>query len=115
MNLKYIKIFVFYFLPFLLVILITYSFLFTYNFNPTGLFLIGENFTKSPFLNSKEAIILKNEVGYDGQQFLTLAFDPFLSITFSIDSYKILCPLPYTQPEKSSLQRLQAEGSGVKT
>ena len=78
MNLKYIKIFVFYFFPFLLVILITFSFLFTYNFNPTGLFLIGENFPKSPFLNSKEAIILKNEIGYDGQQFLTLAFDPFI-------------------------------------
>ena len=78
MNLKFIKIFVFYFLPFLLVIIITFSFLFTYNYNPTGLFLIGENFPQSPFLNSKEAIILKNEFGYDGQQFLTLAFDPLL-------------------------------------
>ena len=34
---------------------------------------------KSPFLNENKILIVKNEVGYDGQQFLSLAFDTLMN------------------------------------
>lgn len=44
----------------------------------TGFFRIGAEFPKSPFLNLETARIVPGEVGHDGQQFLSIAFDPAL-------------------------------------
>ncbi|MGK7910442.1 MAG: AZOBR_p60025 family cell surface glycopolymer formation protein [Synechococcus sp.] len=46
--------------------------------NITGFFRIGSEFPHSPFLDLENAKIFVGEVGHDGQQFLTVAFDPFL-------------------------------------
>ena len=45
----------------------------------SGFFLIGETFPKSPYLNTEEVILAKKEGGYDGQMFLSLAFDPLMN------------------------------------
>lgn len=44
----------------------------------TGFFRIGAEFPKSPFLDLETAWIVPGEVGHDGQQFLSIAFDPAL-------------------------------------
>ena len=62
--------------PIIIVASITFGFWFKFEKNITGFFLIGETFKKSPFLDENKILIVKNEVGYDGQQFLSLAFDP---------------------------------------
>ena len=64
--------------PIIVVASITFGFWFKFEKNITGFFLIGETFKKSPFLDENEILIVKNEVGYDGQQFLSLAFDPLM-------------------------------------
>lgn len=46
--------------------------------NVTGFFRIGEAFPLSPFLPRSEAFVHPGEAGYDGQFFLTLAYDPLL-------------------------------------
>ena len=47
--------------------------------NITGFFRIGSVFSYlSPYLNPDQALIFKGEIGYDGQQFLSLALDPGL-------------------------------------
>lgn len=46
--------------------------------NVTGFFRIGDTLPPSPFLPRGEAFIHPGEAGYDGQFFLTLAYDPLL-------------------------------------
>ncbi len=46
--------------------------------NITGFFRIGSILPLSPFLDPETTKIYQGEIGYDGQQFLSLAFDPFL-------------------------------------
>lgn len=46
--------------------------------NVTGFFRIGDAFPLSPFLPRSEAFVHPGEAGYDGQFFLTLAYDPLL-------------------------------------
>jgi hypothetical protein len=54
-------------------------YLFKFKGNITGFFRIGSVLPFSPYLNPETALIYQGELGYDGQQFLTLAFDPFLT------------------------------------
>lgn len=44
----------------------------------TGFFRIGDALPLSPFLPRSEAFVHSGETGYDGQFFLTLAYDPLL-------------------------------------
>ncbi len=44
----------------------------------TGFFRIGDVLPFSPYLDVDKALIAKGELGYDGQQFLSIAFDPLL-------------------------------------
>lgn len=46
--------------------------------NVTGFFRIGGQLPLSPFLAASEALVQPGEPGYDGQFFLTLAYDPLL-------------------------------------
>ncbi len=46
--------------------------------NVTGFFRIGDALPLSPFLPRSEAFVHPGEPGYDGQFFLTLAYDPLL-------------------------------------
>ncbi|NJL02872.1 MAG: DUF2029 domain-containing protein [Spirulinaceae cyanobacterium RM2_2_10] len=50
----------------------------------TGFFRIGSVLPLSPYLDAAKSKIYSGELGYDGQQFLTLAFDPALSNPESI-------------------------------
>ena len=59
-------------------LVIIYLLHFKFDGNITGFFRIGENFPKSPYLETTKALIFSGEVGADGQQFLSIAFDPFL-------------------------------------
>ncbi len=52
--------------------------------NITGFFRIGSELSLSPFLNPDKTFIFSGELGYDGQQFLTIALDPDLSEPGSI-------------------------------
>ena len=63
-------------IPLLLVIIYMYSYKFDGNI--TGFFRIGEEFPKSPYLDTTKALIFPEQVGMDGQMFLSIAFDPFL-------------------------------------
>jgi hypothetical protein len=46
--------------------------------NITGFFRIGSVLPISPYLDPTQTLIHPGELGYDGQQFLSLALDPFL-------------------------------------
>jgi hypothetical protein len=46
--------------------------------NITGFFRIGSVLALSPYLNPAQTFIFNGEIGYDGQQFLSLALDPGL-------------------------------------
>ncbi|MBE9202284.1 hypothetical protein IQ218_00825 [Synechocystis salina LEGE 06099] len=50
----------------------------------TGFFRIGSVLPLSPLLNPAETLIYQGELGYDGQQFLTIALDPGLQNDGSI-------------------------------
>ena len=50
----------------------------------TGFFRIGSVLPLSPLLNPAETLIYQGELGYDGQQFLTIALDPGLQNQDSI-------------------------------
>lgn len=52
--------------------------------NITGFFRIGSVLPLSPYLNPETTTIIPNELGYDGQQFLTIALDPGLQNPASI-------------------------------
>ena len=60
-----------------------------FNGNITGFFRIGENFPKSPYLNISKALIFPGEFGADGQQFLSIAFDPLLKNPDSIEALDV--------------------------
>lgn len=61
------------------VLVVTVSLLFLrFGGNVTGFFRIGDAFPLSPFLPGSEALVHPGETGYDGQFFLTLAYDPLL-------------------------------------
>jgi hypothetical protein len=59
-------------------------FLFKFDGQITGFFRIGSEFPHSPYLNLDTAFIFAGERGHDGQQFLTIAFDPGLHHAGSI-------------------------------
>ena len=50
---------------------------YTFDSNITGFFTIGSKSTLSPYLEGQNILYL-SENGYDGQLFLSIAFDPFL-------------------------------------
>ena len=60
--------------------------IFGFDSNITGFFRIGSLLPLSPFLNPENAFIYQGEIGYDGQQFLSLALDPFLQNPETINS-----------------------------
>lgn len=51
---------------------------FKFNGNIYGFFRIGSVFPFSPHLDLQKAFIFQGELGFDGQQFLSIALDPFL-------------------------------------
>ncbi|YAI82564.1 MAG: AZOBR_p60025 family cell surface glycopolymer formation protein [cyanobacterium endosymbiont of Rhopalodia sterrenbergii] len=55
-----------------------YLYLIRFQGNITGFFRIGSILELSPFLNPETTKIYQGEIGYDGQQFLSIALDPFL-------------------------------------
>ncbi|WP_267383843.1 AZOBR_p60025 family cell surface glycopolymer formation protein [Cyanobacterium sp. uoEpiScrs1] len=57
---------------------IIYLYLVKFQGNITGFFRIGSILELSPFLDSEATKIYQGEIGYDGQQFLSLALDPLL-------------------------------------
>lgn len=50
-----------------------------FDWNITGFYRFGDQLPLSPYLNSDDIRINRNQVGYDGQFFLTIALDPTLS------------------------------------
>ncbi|MGK7943279.1 MAG: AZOBR_p60025 family cell surface glycopolymer formation protein [Microcystaceae cyanobacterium] len=54
--------------------------------NITGFFRIGSELPLSPYLDPETTAIFQGELGYDGQQFLSLALDPFLNNAETINS-----------------------------
>ncbi|MGB5594127.1 MAG: hypothetical protein WBM32_15880 [Crocosphaera sp.] len=71
----------------LVVIAITLYFYFIkFDSNITGFFRIGSILPLSPYLAPANTIIYQGEIGYDGQQFLSLALDPFLENPETINS-----------------------------
>ncbi|MDJ0509578.1 MAG: hypothetical protein QNJ64_10040 [Crocosphaera sp.] len=71
----------------LIVIAITlYFYWIKFDGNITGFFRIGSILPLSPFLNAENTLIYQGEIGYDGQQFLSLALDPFLQNPETINS-----------------------------
>lgn len=67
-------------ITFLIVCSTGFSF-YTLNFekNITGFYKLGDVLPLSPFLDKKDVLIHDKQVGYDGQFFLTLGLDPFIS------------------------------------
>ncbi|EAZ93085.1 hypothetical protein CY0110_03414 [Crocosphaera chwakensis CCY0110] len=63
-----------------------YFYFFKFDGNITGFFRIGSILPLSPFLNAETTFIYQGEIGYDGQQFLSLALDPFLQNSETINS-----------------------------
>ena len=57
---------------------IIYFYYFKFSGNITGFFRIGSVLPLSPFLIPDQTLIFQDELGYDGQQFLSIALDPFL-------------------------------------
>ncbi len=75
------------FLSTLIVFCVTlYFYFFKFDSNITGFFRIGSILPLSPFLNAETTLIYHGEIGYDGQQFLSLALDPFLQNPETINS-----------------------------
>ncbi|HAC63705.1 MAG TPA: hypothetical protein DCF68_09245 [Cyanothece sp. UBA12306] len=63
---------------FVVITITLYFYLIKFQGNITGFFRIGSILPLSPYLNPETTKIYPGEIGYDGQQFLSLAFDPFL-------------------------------------
>ncbi|EAM48179.1 AZOBR_p60025 family cell surface glycopolymer formation protein [Crocosphaera watsonii WH 8501] len=63
-----------------------YFYFIKFDSNITGFFRIGSILPLSPFLNPENTLIYQGEIGYDGQQFLSLAFDPFLQNHETVNS-----------------------------
>jgi hypothetical protein len=65
---------------------IIYFYYFKFSGNITGFFRIGSVLPLSPFLNPDQTFIFQDELGYDGQQFLSIALDPFLQDLDTLES-----------------------------
>ena len=65
---------------------IIYFYYFKFSGNITGFFRIGSVLPLSPFLSPDQTFIFQDELGYDGQQFLSLALDPFLQDLDTLES-----------------------------
>ncbi|BAP18352.1 hypothetical protein ETSB_1634 [cyanobacterium endosymbiont of Epithemia turgida isolate EtSB Lake Yunoko] len=65
---------------------ILYLYFIKFQGNITGFFRIGSILELSPFLNPETTKIYQGEIGYDGQQFLSLALDPFLQNSETINT-----------------------------
>jgi hypothetical protein len=65
---------------------IIYLYFIKFQGNITGFFRIGSILELSPFLNPETTKIYQGEIGYDGQQFLSLALDPFLQNSETINT-----------------------------
>ncbi|MDJ0660323.1 MAG: hypothetical protein QNJ42_12665 [Crocosphaera sp.] len=66
--------------------IVLYFYFIKFDSNITGFFRIGSLLPLSPFLNPENTFIYQGEIGYDGQQFLSLALDPFLQNPETINS-----------------------------
>ncbi len=58
---------------------VTYFYFAKFSGNITGFFRIGSVLPLSPYLDPQTTLVWPEELGYDGQQFLSIALDPFLS------------------------------------
>ena len=67
-------------------IIITLLYFLKFDGNITGFFRIGSILPLSPYLSPENTLIYQGEVGYDGQQFLSLALDPFLNNSATIEA-----------------------------
>ncbi|XHU96398.1 MAG: hypothetical protein JJP05_02970 [cyanobacterium endosymbiont of Rhopalodia gibba] len=65
---------------------IFYLYFIRFQGNITGFFRIGSILELSPFLDPETTKIYQGEIGYDGQQFLSLALDPFLQNSETINT-----------------------------
>ena len=67
---------------FFIILAVGFSF-YTLNFekNITGFYKLGDVLPLSPYLEKDKVLVNTKQVGYDGQFFLTLGLDPFLSHT----------------------------------
>ncbi|NEP12512.1 MAG: hypothetical protein F6K14_20350 [Symploca sp. SIO2C1] len=65
---------------------VLYLYFFKFEGNITGFFRIGSILPLSPFLQHQDIFIYQGELGYDGQMFLSLALDPFLQESGTIDA-----------------------------
>ncbi|MDJ0580230.1 AZOBR_p60025 family cell surface glycopolymer formation protein [Crocosphaera sp.] len=75
------------FITFIVVVFVVLYFYFIkFDGNITGFFRIGSILPLSPFLTPENTLIYQGEIGYDGQQFLSLALDPFLQNPETINS-----------------------------
>ena len=72
-----------------LLLVIIYMYSYKFDGNITGFFRIGAEFPKSPYLDTTKALIFPEQVGMDGQMFLTIAFDPFLKNPDTIQALDI--------------------------
>ncbi|KFF41134.1 MAG: hypothetical protein JXR06_03505 [Candidatus Atelocyanobacterium thalassa] len=63
-----------------------YFYFIEFDKNITGFFRIGSVLPISPYLYHNNLFIYQKEIGYDGQQFLNLALDPFLNHPETLDS-----------------------------
>jgi hypothetical protein len=68
----------------ILVFIFIFLFLGNFSSNITGFFRIGSVLPLSPYLDLDRIFIFSGELGYDGQQFLTIALDPGLKNPDSI-------------------------------
>ena len=66
------------------VVLLLYGF--TFQGNISGFFRIGSVLPFSPYLNPPDLIVYPDQIGYDGQQFLSIALDPFLQHSGTLDA-----------------------------
>ena len=64
----------------------TYFYFIEFDQNITGFFRIGSVLPVSPYLHDTDLLVYQDEIGYDGQQFLNLALDPFLDHSGTLNS-----------------------------
>ncbi|NEO68535.1 AZOBR_p60025 family cell surface glycopolymer formation protein [Moorena sp. SIO3H5] len=70
----------------LVLFIVSFFYFVKFEGNITGFFRIGSLFPISPYLNSDQVLIYQGEQGYDGQQFLTIALDPWLENSGTIEA-----------------------------
>nr|WP_293018188.1 hypothetical protein [Moorena sp. SIO3I8] len=70
----------------LVLVIVSFFYFVKFEGNITGFFRIGSLFPISPYLNSQKVLIYQGEQGYDGQQFLSIALDPWLENSGTIEA-----------------------------